>query len=353
MKIFDRYIAVAVASSAGVVMLVLLALFCFAALVSELDDIGRGDYGFMHAGLFVLLSVPRLAYQLFPMVALLGAVLGLGALASSHELTAMRAAGLSLRRIAYSVGKVGLMLMLATTVLGEWVAPPAEEYASRMRSAAIAGRVALPTKTGLWVRDRGDYIHVRDALPDSSIAGVTVYDFEAGKLHVVMRARAGRYVDGAWLLTDVARSELAPERVMTAHFTSLRWESGFVPRLVEVVAVNPEALSLAGLYRYVGYLRANGLSAERYETALWNKVVAPVTTGVMVILALPFVFGPLRSVGVGQRILVGALTGIGFHLINQTFNHAGLVYGLPPLAAAAVPTVLALVAALVLLRRVR
>lgn len=353
MKILDRYIGAAVATSSAVVMLVLLALFCFAALVAELDDIGKGDYGVLHAGTFVLLSLPRLAYQLFPVVALLGAVLGLGALASYNELTAMRAAGMSLRRIAYSVGKVGLALMAVATVLGEWVAPPAEEYASQMRSAAMAGRYALPTKTGLWVRDRGDYIHVRDALPDGTIGGVTIYDFEGGKLQALMRARTGRYVNGAWLLSNVARSELTPQRIVTVHASTLRWESGFVPRLVEVVAVNPEALSLVGLYRYVRYLQMNGLSPERYETALWNKIVAPITTGVMVILALPFVFGPLRSVGVGQRILVGALTGIGFHLVNQTFNHAGLVYGLPPPVAAATPTAIALAVALLLLRKVR
>ena len=101
------------------------------------------------------------------------------------------------------------------------------------------------------------------------------------------------------------------------------------------------------------YLRDNRQDSAPYELALWGKLMAPLATGVMIFLAIPFVFGPLRSVGMGQRVLVGALVGIGFHIMNQTFQQLGLVYGLSPVLSAVLPTGLFLALGIWMMRRVR
>lgn len=103
MNLLDRYIGMAIAGSTLIVLLALLALFSFGSFVAELDVVGKGDYTLVHAAQYVLLTLPRLAYQLFPVIALLGSVIGLGILASNNELVVMRAAGISVMRIALSV----------------------------------------------------------------------------------------------------------------------------------------------------------------------------------------------------------------------------------------------------------
>jgi lipopolysaccharide export system permease protein len=354
MKLLDRYIGITVAGSTLIVLLVLLALFSFGAFVAELDAVGKGDYTLVGAAQYVLLSLPRLTYQLFPVVALLGSVIGLGLLAGNNELLVMRAAGVSVGRITYSVMKVGVLWMIMAVILGEFVAPVSDRYAKSMHSAALSQRFAMTSQNGLWARDGTEFIHIRDVLADGLVGGVTIYRFGAHqRLQDVTQAKTGQFTKGEWVLHQVARSHIDPERVETQHLKQLEWQSLLTPDMIEVVAVKPDSLSLRGLLDYIDYLRENGLNAEHYQLAFWNKLVLPVTTVVMVFLSIPFIFGPLRSVGVGQRIFVGTLVGIGFYLLGQLFGFAGLLYKFPSVVSATLPTALFFMLAVLLVRRVR
>ena len=354
MKLLDRYIGTTVAGSTLIVLLVLLALFSFGAFVAELDAVGKGDYTLLGAAQYVLLSLPRLAYQLFPVVALLGSVIGLGLLASNNELLVMRAAGVSVGRITYAVMKVGLLWMMLAVLLGEVVAPVSDRYAKSMHSAALSERFAMTSQNGLWARDGLDFIHIRDVLADGVVGGVIIYQFDdRQRLQDMTQAKTGQYADGKWLLHQVARSHITAEGVATQHLDQLQWQSLLTPDMIEVVAVKPDSLSMKGLIDYIAYLRDNGLDAQHYQLAFWNKLVLPVTTAVMVFLSIPFIFGPLRSVGIGHRIFVGTLVGIGFYLLGQLFGFAGLLYKVPSAVSAALPTALFFILAVLLVRRVR
>ena len=354
MKLLDRYIGVTVAGSTFVVLLVLLALFSFGSFVAELDAVGKGDYTLTVAAEYVLLSLPRMAYQLFPVIALLGSVIGLGMLASNNELLVMRAAGVSVGRIALSVMKVGLLWTIVAVILGEFVAPYTDRFAQTMHNTALVDRFAMTSQNGLWARDGQDYIHVRDVLGNGLVGGITIYEFDdAQRLLEVTRARTGQFVAGKWVLNKVERSHIDPTGVETQNLKKLEWQSLLTPEMIEVVVVKPDSLSFKGLLDYIGYLRDNGLDAEHYQLAFWKKMVLPVTTAVMVFLSIPFIFGPLRSVGIGQRIFVGTLVGIGFYLLGQLFGFAGLVYKIPTPLSAALPTTLFFILAVFLVRRVR
>ncbi|QKT04543.1 LPS export ABC transporter permease LptG [Ectothiorhodospiraceae bacterium 2226] len=361
MTILDRYVGGAVASSTAVVMLVLLALYAFITLTGEMGSVGRGTYTVWSATQYTLLTTPGRAYELFPLTALLGALLGLGTLAGNSELTVMRAAGVSLWRIIWSVMKTGLVLVLLALVVGEAVAPPAERYATEMRMERLAQNVSVNTRQGLWARDGDTFINVRRVQPDGRLVGVSLYELDAERrLRRTTTALSAEYRDAQWLLRDVRRTHFsypgadqAGLATQVERLPSMPWRSLLTPELVQVVSVSPEMLAIWDLHSYVNYLRANELDAGRYELALWTKVAAPIATGVMVLLAVPFVFGSMRAVGVGQRILVGTLLGIGFYLFNQLVGRAGLVWGISPALAATLPTLLMLALAVWLVRRVR
>lgn len=354
MRLLDRYIGSAVASSTLVVLLVLLVLFSFGAFVAELDAVGKGDYTLATAAQYVMLSMPRLAYELFPVVALLGSIIGLGMLAGNNELLVMRGAGVSVGRIGYAVMKVGLLWVVLAVLTGEFVAPVTDRYAKALHSSALSERFAMTSENGLWARDGRDFIHIHDVLADGLVGGVTIYEFDdKQRLLEVTQARTGRYTGGKWQLDQVARSRIDPAGVETERRKTMEWQSLLTPDMIEVVAVKPDSLSIKGLLDYVGYLRENGLDAEKYKLALWNKLVLPATTAVMVFLSIPFIFGPLRSVGVGQRIFVATLIGISFYLLGQLSGYAGLLYKLPTALGAVLPTALFLALAVLLMRRVR
>ena len=223
-----------------------------------------------------------------------------------------------------------------------------------MQSSALVDRFAMTSQNGLWARDGQNFIHIQDVLASGVVGGVTIYEFdEKQRLQEVTKARTGQFTDGRWVLYHVERSQIGSARVDTQNYKQLDWQSQLTPNMIEVVVVKPDSLSLKGLLSYIGYLQDNGLDAEHYQLAFWNKIVLPITTAVMVFLSIPFVFGPLRSVGIGQRIFVGTLVGIGFYLLGQLFGFAGLLYKLPTPLSAALPTTLFFILAIVLVKRVR
>ncbi|MDT8384272.1 MAG: LPS export ABC transporter permease LptG [Gammaproteobacteria bacterium] len=353
MQILDRYIGRHVGYSTLIVMGVLLTLFAFFAFMDEAGQIGKGRYGTWQAFQYVLLTIPGLAYQLFPICALLGTTIGLGILASNSELVVMRAAGVSLSRIIVSVMKIGLLFVVLTLVIGEGVAPPAERYAQTLRSVAMSDKLTLRSQDGLWARDGNSFVNVRDILPGERLGKIFIFERDAAyRLTKMVRADSAVYRNGSWILQRVVSSDIGESMVTSARVAESPWQTNLSPDLLNVVTVKPNTLSIVGLYQYVAYLKDNGLDAGIYQQALWGKIVAPIITAVMVFLSIPFVFGPLRSVGIGHRILVGTLAGIGFYILNQMFAYMGLVFALNPIFSALAPAVVAFVMAYLMLRRV-
>lgn len=353
MRILDLHIGKAVVGGVLLVMSVLLALFIFIEFISELDRIGQGDYTAWLALQYVLFSVPRLTYELMPLSALLGSLIGLGLLASNNELIVMRAAGISLARISWAAVKAGLLLVIFSAWLGEWVVADAEDYAAEVRTMALSGQDSVRTRNGFWTRDGTSFINVRTVLHDAELVDVDIYEFdEQRRLHRISRAAGAEFRDGQWWLTEVSRSEIGERETRIESLPELRWETRMGPDLLDVIAIKPGSMSISGIWQYVQYLKENDLDAGQYEIDFWTKLLLPIATCVMVFAALPFVFGPLRSVGIGQRMLVGILVGLGFYLLNQITGQVGLIYGMNPLLTAVLPTVLLLSIAVYMMRRI-
>ncbi len=354
MRILDLHIGKAVVGGALLVMCVLLALFIFIEFISEIDRIGQRDYTAWKALQYVLFSVPRLTYELMPLAALLGSLIGLGLLASNNELVIMRAAGISTARISWSAVKAGLLLVVFAAWLGEWVVAPAEEYATQVRSTALSSQDSLRTRDGFWTRDGATFINVRAVLHASELTGVDIYEFGEGRqLRRISTAKRAVYRDGQWWLNEVSRSEIGARETRIEYLDETRWESRLTPELLDIIAIKPASMSISGLWQYLQYLKHNNLSAARYEIEFWTKIILPIATCAMVFAALPFVFGPLRSVGIGHRMLVGILVGLGFYLLNQIVAYLGLLYGLNPVVCAVLPTTLLFAGSVYMMRRVR
>lgn len=353
MTILDRHIGRAILVSTLLVFGVLISLFTLLTFVEAVGDMGRGRFGLAEALTYVALSLPRDAYELFPMTALLGATLGLSTLAVGSELIVMRAAGVSLLRISGSVMKVGVLLIVIAVVVGEIIAPITEDLAQRGRASALQRSVAQRSESGLWLRDGRVFVHVGEVLPDLSLLYVTLYQFDdQARLRSHTYAHSARFQPPYWQLSDVRQSVIEDDRVQSRKLASEQLSSVLTPEILAVFAVKPEGLSAWHLYRYIQHLELNKQDTSRYRLALWHKIMLPLATGVMVFLAIPFVFGQLRSGGLGSRLLVGIVLGLAFYLVNRAFGYFGLLYGLPPALGALLPPALFFALALVMLRRV-
>ncbi len=347
----DRYIGTSVFFGILAVLGIIVGLALLVAFVDELGDLSAA-YGVAEAATYVLLSAPRRVYELLPMAALIGCLVGLGSLASSSELTVMRAAGVSLGRIVWAVMKPMLVLVLAGVLIGEYVAPWSENLAQSGRSLAQGGGEAQSSKRGLWHRQGEEFIHVNSVQPGGVLYGVTRYRFDAERrLLSASFARRALYQDDHWRLEDVATTRFHAERSEVLKAASERWEVQLSPQLLGTVVQEPDALSLTGLWSYAHYLAEQGLNNGRYWLAFWTKALQPLVTAALVLMAISFIFGPLRSVTLGQRIFTGVLVGFVFRIAQDLLGPSSLVFGFSPLLAVLVPAGICALAGVWLLRR--
>lgn len=353
MRILDRYLAGAVVVGTLLALAVLLPLLGFFLLAEEMDQVGVAGYHFVDALLVMGLSLPRYAHQIFPIATLIGALVGLGSLASRSELVAMRAAGISVTRIVSSGLLGGGLLAVLAVVVGELVAPAAEQQGMELRRAALSGDVAQQTPYGFWAIDEGAYVNIREIQSGTSLKDIFIYqtDSNSGTL-VATHAEHARYVDGQWVLEGIARSRAGPEGVEVEHLPSSGWSSMLDPGLLKMVVVDPQMLPAWGLWRYIRFMTANEQDATAYEVVFWGKVVHPLLTLSMVLVSVPILLASARSRGIGVRIFAGVLVGILYYLVSRTFTYLALLFDLSPLAAALIPPLIFIAAATLLLRRV-
>jgi lipopolysaccharide export system permease protein len=347
----ERYLARQIYGAVGFVLVGFLALFAFFDLVGELGDLGRGDYQLRQVFTFVVLSAPTNAYELFPVVVLIGTLYVLAHLASNSEYTVMRGSGLSPARAAAALGKIGMAFVVATFLIGEWVAPAAEEAAQKVKLRALSSMIGQDLQSGLWFKDEGSFINVREARQASQLQGVRIYDFDPGYRlrQMTAAARAEYQGDGVWRLVDVTRTSFEADGPRTERFAQADWHSAVNPDLLDALIVRPERMSAWALHKYTEHLAGNRQRTERYEIALWKKLLYPLATIVMMALALPFAYMQARAGMVGVKVFLGIMLGIFFHLLNSLFSHIGLLQNWPPLAAAAAPSAAFLASAVLMM----
>lgn len=340
MKVLNRYIGAEVVKGSVVAVLVLLSLLSFFSFTDELGDLGKGDYHLKQVFQYLFLMLPRNFYELMPASALIGSLFTLGALANHQELVAMRAGGASIRGIIWAVLRAGLLLVAAAVLVGEFVAPKAEQEAQMFRSAAQQKRVITRTEHGFWLRDDNTYINIGQLGSLDELADINLYEVD-DQHHLKRAVHADKaYYDsaGMWHLQRISRSEFEPDRVNVSATEEAEWSSVLDPALLSVVVINPENLSMYDLARYIVHMRNNNQNSQPYELAFWGRVVTPLSTLVMLFVAVPFILNVRARAGVGQRIVLGTIIGLGFNLFDKIFSHLALIYELNPFFAAMFPT---------------
>lgn len=338
--VIDRYIARTILASTAMVVLVMAALLFLMLFISEVDHMGEGSFGLARILIWSLLRLPGRIVFVLPVVALLGALFALGALAAGSELVVIRSAGVSMKRLAVSVGIAGFVLGLITVVLGELAAPVGTHDAAVLRDKAVHGEVRQTADNGLWLRNNGYVLRIKSVLPGGRIQGLNVYRLNDGQLQLALSANKAR-VDGHELIIDKPRiTHLGLRQSRTETPKQLSLPIAIQPKVLELAVTQPDELSSYGLWQYINYLDANDIDAGDYKLALWRNIVTPFTVWILVLFALPFAFGSLRSASAGQRLFMGGLFGLLFFLVNEIVASTGPVYGIPPWTAASLPTVL-------------
>jgi len=352
MRILDFYIGKILFRHIMVTIVVLLGLFVFVTFIDELGDLDRGDYGIVQVIQYVLLGVPKILYEIFPMAALIGSIMGLSVLARDSELIVMRASGVSVQRIVFSVLKVGILLALIAMVMGEIVSPYTETRAQRLRAEAIQNNIDQED-FGIWLRDDNTYVNVGEVLPDLTLLRVKIFEFDSqGALRFLSTAQKGTHDKKRWLLSGLQRTMIRDTSSAADTVTAAYWSTVVNPDILKVFRVQPDQLSIWELNKYIGHLRSNKQETNDYELTFWSKIVTPFATAVMLILAVPFVFKEARSGSLGRSLFSGIMIGLGFFILNKAFVYFVPLFNIIPIIGAIVPTLLVCAMAMLMIRRI-
>ncbi len=354
----SRYVSFTVFMAMLLVQVLLLGLDLVFSFIGELDSV-RGDYRALDAFFYTVLIVPGHAYEILPVSALVGALVGLGALASSSELTVIRAAGISTLRIVWWVMRGALAIVLFGLVLGEFVVPHTDQRAEAGKAIAQGkdyqpGRVA-----GYWQREGDELLNIRLVTPQGQLLGVSRYRYDDnGQMTVASYAARADFSAQSeppgWQLQDVQITEFLPDgRAVVSEHKQASWPVALTPEFLRTAAASPEQLRLGALLNFSNYLQSQGQDAGVYVLQFWKKVLSPLAIFSMVLIACSFIFGPLRSVTLGFRIIIGVLVGLTFRYTQEAFGFASLLFQWPPLLAVLFPIVLCMAIGMYALHRVR
>src|ERR1700683_1347784 len=215
MNTLDRYLYRTVLVYTLMAMGVLLTLGALFLFISQQSDIGVGDYSAADAFLFTFLNLPQQVFELLPIGALIGALMGLGQLAAGSELVVTRASGVSVWRIAWPVGLAGLTLALTMYAVGEYVAPPLAQFAKREKTTSKLADVSFAGTSSAWVKDGNLILRVQTGEVDQSFGGVSLYELEgANRLKSIQRAERISVADsGHWRMHNVATTTFGEDHV--------------------------------------------------------------------------------------------------------------------------------------------
>lgn len=348
-RLADRLVATSVFGAVLMVWALLVGFDMMGTFVSELADMG-GSYSLGSVFAFVLWTIPRRAYMLFPYAAVIGSLLGLGALATSSELTALRAVGLSRQRIVMSAFGVIGALTLAMVLVAETIGPYGEQQGQSLAMAAKSADVSRARNSGLWAREGDTFINAREGKVAGTgvnatieLFGVTLYEFDPqGRLASIASVGRAVHQQGAWTLYDIRRSRFLARSVESRVIEQEQWHSALNPDALKLGVSKPRYLSLVELRAGLEYLHRNELDAAEFEHAYWSRYFYPLNVIVLFFAAAPFAFGSLRSGGFGKRLFIGMVIGVGFFVLQTLAGNLAQVYHVAlPLAFVVPPLLLA------------
>lgn len=354
LKIIDRYLWVATLQGVFIAWLALVLLDVFFAFISEAEKT-NALYTTTQATVYLIYTLPARFYEFFPNAALVGTLLGLGNLAANSEFIAMRAAGLSIARIIYAVVKLGLLLAVLLFILGEWVVPHTDLQARNFKAQLKNKNIVLVGGAGLWVKEKDSVINIGSVISSKQVSDISIYTFKQDhsgleSLTEIKKANANETGWDFQQVTTTVFNKLNLQRNRDAEAGSVNFVD---PNILETATVDPNQLSSSALTKFINYQRENDIKTDKYELIYWKRFSVPLSAIVMLILAMPFLFGSNRGGGAGQRVFIGIVVGIVFYLANRSVNELGIVYGFSPIVSAFLPSLLFFTIGLFALKRIR
>ena len=341
MSVLTRHLIWRVLVGIGLVALAVVTILTLVDLIDEARRVRPGGYSFADALWVIVLTTPQRVYEVLPVSVFIGSLLSLGQLVADNEMTALRASGMGAWWLSRRLLAVGLILALVTIFIGEKIAPAGVESAWNIKrqpqGEALAGEVQ-----GVWVRKGDHYLHVLRGDRRDRLSNVLAYRLDAeGALKHSLHAKSAQFTGGRWILHEVRESVIHPDGSVTREQYAERTDVDLPDvGVLDTMLMPADEMPITRLERYLHYFDGEELDLRPYRFAWWQRFATPLACVVVLLLTISFTFTQSRGGGLGQRIFIGVVSGIGIYLFNRVGGHLGMLAELPPWLAAFLPLVL-------------
>lgn len=354
MKQISNYINKQVISSILITLFLILSLDILSALIDQIGDL-KNDYNFLQSIIYVFFLIPGSINEFLPIASLIGCLVSVGLMASANEIIIIRSSGISLHKLVWLIIKPSLVLIIFSLLIGEFITPSTDQWASSYKDLKVSGKdSSLLTESGLWHREDESYMHFNVVQPGGVLYGVTILEFDNSKnLASSTLANRASYQNNKWLLEGVTTTYFSLDEIKKTSSLTKPWKTKLTPVLLSYLSLDADQLSIRGLYNYIKYLNLQGLDSQKHQLAFWEKCFHPLIVISLVLIAISFVFGPLRSSTMGYRIFIGVVVGIIFQFTQKLLGPSSLIYGFSPFYAVLLPILLFIFFGLLILFRIR
>lgn len=351
MNLINRYLIKRLTIMSCYALLAILALYSFIDFLSEVGNIGKGSYTLWTAVQYITMQSLTRAYQLMPLATLIGGLIALSQLSNSSEWAVIKTSGLSSRALIGIILKFGFIFALATALLGEWLAPQLSQRASTLKTVAKTGQISA-INDGVWLKQTQAMVNVSSMLPDKTLLGIHIWRYDDQfQLTEVLTAEKAKVADNHWQLQQVKSSRISDERIDASQQETLVWQTPIDEKLLEVLRVEPEQMSFSALSAYIDYLKDNAQQTQMYDVAWWNKLIYPIATMVMALVALAFTPISSRHTNMGLKLFGGICLGLLFFFTGRLFGFTTQLYHIPAFLSAVLPTAAFALLAMYLIRK--
>lgn len=330
----------------------LIALFTFFDFMQEINDLGKGSYSLYKVFAYIILSIPGRLYEIIPLAVLLGSMLAIGQLSSLSELTIIRSSGFSIKKIAKTLLITGFFFSFLTLIIGEFLTPNSEKNAQQLKINSTASVVTQEFKSGFWIKDGNNFVNIENVLPDSSLEGINIYEFDKDfNLRTISKSLNGLFDNNQWKLNNITQKIITDDYFKTIQIEKGNWKSEIRPEMMNALIISPEKMSILNLYKFINYLKINNQSSTKYEVALWEKIIHPLIPIIMIIFAVPFGFFQERSGGKYFKIFVGIIAGLFYQIINTMIRHLSLINDWQPFFSSLIPSIIFLSIGIIMINK--
>ena len=333
--IINRYIQKTLLIYTISMLLIFLAFHIIISLSAEFNAIGKSQYTLRHALQYVMLTSPSTLYLKFPFIMLISALMAIHNLYKHHEITVMRTSGMSMPTLCISVCIMGAIMTLASTILGEVIAPNLEKLAFKIKATATSDNQLMTTKKGFWLHENNQFFYIKNIPSNHALTNISRYTIDTkNNIFIISTAQSAELTNGQWVFKNIVENKFSANEIAQRRFTEQHWPLSLTSNVIQS---HPEQLSLWRLQQVLHARQQSGLALPEQHLQFWQRLFQPVLSMVMLLFAIPFAFGSLRQARSGFKIIFGFILGLLCYFASYLLSTIAVLSHIPAWLSSLLP----------------